>query len=170
MTAPQLPTGTWILDPSATTITVSARKLGVFTVPATLAVVSGTIDIDDDHHVTNVDIVADASSYTSKNPKRNEHITGADFLDADAHPTIVFRAHQVTPSNSGLTSKGTVTIKGRTAPIDVAVSAVEVAETAGAFVATATVDRNTIGVDKLPGLVIGRRLDITVNATASKNP
>ena len=101
-TTTQLPTGTWTLDPSATTITVSAKKLGLFTIPATLTVISGTIDIDDDHQVTNVDIVADASSYASKNPKRNEHITGADFLNADAHPTIVFRSDDVTPSNSGL--------------------------------------------------------------------
>lgn len=84
----QLPAGTWTLNPSATTITVSAKKLGIFTIPATLTVVSGTIDIGDDHQVTNVDIVADAGSYTSKSDKRNEHVIGADFLDAGAHPTI----------------------------------------------------------------------------------
>ena len=169
-TTTQLPTGTWTLDPTATTITVSAKKLGLFTIPATLTVVSGTIDIDDDHQVTNVDIVADASSYTSRNPKRNEHVTGADFLDADAHPTIVFRAGNVTSSDNGLTSNGTVTIKGQTAPVNVTVSNVDVGGATGSFVATATVDRNTIGVDKMPALVIGRHLDITVNATAEKNP
>ena len=169
-TTTQLPTGTWTLDPSATTITVSAKKLGLFIIPATLTVVSGRIDIGDDHQVTNVDIVADASSYTSKNPKRNEHITGADFLDADAHPTIVFQADNVTSSDSGLTSNGTVTIKGQTKPIDVTVSNVNVNGTTGSFIATASVDRNAIGIDKMPALVIGRHLDITVNATAEKNP
>ena len=169
-TTTQLPTGTWTLDPAATTIIVSAKKLGVFTIPATLTVVSGTIDIGDDHQVTNVDIVADASSYTSKNPKRNEHITSADFLDADAHPTIVFRSGNVTSSDGGLTSNGTVTIKGQTSPIDVSVSNVDLDGATGSFVATATVDRNAIGVDKLPALVIGRHLDITVSATARKNP
>ena len=44
-TTTQLPTGTWTLDPTATTITVSAKKLGLFTIPATLTVVSGTIEI-----------------------------------------------------------------------------------------------------------------------------
>ena len=169
-TTTELPTGTWTLDPSATTITVSAKKLGLFTIPATLTVVSGTIDIDDDHQVTNVDIVADASSYTSKNPKRNEHITGADFLDADAHPTIVFRAGNVTSSDVGLTSRGTVTIKGQTTPINVTVSNVNIDGATGSFGATATVDRNTIGIDKMPALIIGRHLDITVNATAMRNP
>ena len=169
-TTTQLPTGTWTLDPSATTITVAARKLGLFTVPATLTVVSGTIDIDDDHQVTNVDIVADASSYTSRNPKRNEHITGADFLDADAHPTIAFRTGNVTSSAGGFTSNGTVTIKGQSSPIAVAVSNVDLDGATGSFVATATVDRTAIGVDKMPALVIGRRHDITVNARAEKHP
>ena len=169
-TTTQLPTGTWTLDPSATTVTVSARKLGLLTIPATLTIVSGTIDIGDDHRVTNVEIIVDASSYTSKNTKRNEHVIGADFLDADAHPTIVFRSGHVTPSDEGLTSKGTLTIKGQSTAVNVTVSNLEIAGLVGSFVATATVDRNAIGVDKLPAIVIGRHLDITVNAKAGKNP
>lgn len=169
MTTTQLPTGTWTLDPTATTITVSVKKLGLLTVPATLDVVSGTIDIDDDHHVTNVNVNADATSYTSKNAKRNEHVLSGDFLDAEAHPTIAFRTEKVTPTGNGHASNGTVTVKGRTAPIDVTISNVETTGTTGSFVATATVDRNTLGVDKMPSFVIGRHLDITVNAVATKN-
>ena len=87
MTITQLPSGTWQLDTSATTVTVSVKKLGFFAVPATLDVSSGSIEIDDDHQVTNVDIVVDASSYASKNAKRNEHVLGPDFLDTKNHPT-----------------------------------------------------------------------------------
>jgi polyisoprenoid-binding protein YceI len=145
-------------------------SVGVFTIPANLTVVSGTIDIGDDHRVANVDIVADAASYASKNSKRDAHITGADFLDADAHPTLVFQADNVTSSDNGLTANGTVTIKGRTAPLKVTVSNVDTTDRRGSFVATATVDRNAIGVDKMPSLVIGRHLDITVTATVEKNP
>ena len=61
-------------------------------------------------------------------------------------------------------------MKGRTAPIKVTVSSVDVDGAIGSFVASATVDRNAIGVDKLPAVVIGRHLDITVSATARKNP
>ena len=91
-------------------------------------------------------------------------------LDAGTHPTIAFRSDQVTPAGNGLTSNGTVTIKGQTSPIDVTVSNVDVNGATGSFVATATIDRNAIGIDKMPALVIGRHLDITVNATAEKRP
>lgn len=167
MTTTRPTQGTWTLDPSATTIVVTAKKLGLFTIPASLNVVSGTIEIGADHQVTSVEIVADAASYASKNAKRNEHIVGSDFLDAETHPTIVFRSDRVTPGDAGLVSNGTVTVKGQATTIDVTVSNVDVADSAGSFVAAATIDRNAIGVDKLPSAVIGRQLDITVNASAS---
>lgn len=161
-----LPTGTWQLDPSRTTITVTAKKLGFFTVPATLAVSSGIIEIDADHHVTRVEVVADASSYTSANAKRNDHIRSADFLDADNHPELVFRAGRVTTSTSGYQADGSVTVKAQAVPISVDITDVDFDVDRGSFVATATIDRTTIGVDKLPSLIIGRTLQLTVTARA----
>ncbi len=166
--ATPLPSGTWTLDPSATTVTVSATKLGVFTIPATLTVVSGTIEIDDDHRVTGVDIAVDAASYASKNPKRNEHVRGADFLDADNHPTIAFETGRVNAGPAGYASDGTVTVKGRTSPIEVSISDVSFDGSNGSFTAAASVDRNAIGVDKMPGLIIGARLQLAVTATATR--
>ena len=161
-----LPTGTWRLDPSQTTVTVTAKKLGFFTVPATLAMSSGTIEIDADHQVTAVDVVADASSYTSKNAKRNEHVVSADFLDANNHPELRFRTGKVTRTATGYRADGSVAVKGQASPIDVDITEVDVDAGRGSFVATATIDRTAIGVDKLPSLVIGRELQLTVTATA----
>jgi len=169
-TTTQLPTGTWQLDTSTTTVTLSVKKLGFITVPATLDVMSGSIEIDDDHQVKNVDIVVDASSYASKNAKRNEHVLGPDFLDAANHPTISFRTGQVKSASAGYTSNGTVTVKGQSSPIDVSISDVEVSGTNGSFAATATVDRNALGVDKMPGLIVGRNLQLMVQAQASTPP
>jgi polyisoprenoid-binding protein YceI len=66
-TARALPTGTWRLHPAQTTIAVAAKKLGLFRVPATLKVSSGVIETDAGHQVAAVEVVADASSYTSRN-------------------------------------------------------------------------------------------------------
>ena len=161
-----LPTGTWQLDPTETTIAVTATKFGFFAVPATLTVSSGSIVIDDDHRVTNVEVVAEAGSYTSRNPKRNTHIRSADFLDADNHPHLVFTAAQVTPDVDGYRAAGSVTVKGEASPIEVDITNVEFDADRGTFTATATVDRNAIGVGKLPSLVIARRLQLKVTATA----
>ncbi|NNE94947.1 MAG: YceI family protein [Acidimicrobiales bacterium] len=158
-------TGTWRLDPAQTTITVTAKKLGFFTVPATLAVSSGTIEIDADHEVVSVEVVADANSYTSANPKRNDHIRSADFLDADNHPQLTFRAGSVTGTAKGYHTDGSVTVKGQTFPLELDINNVEAGPRNGSFQATAIIDRNAIGVDKLPSFIIGRDLHLTVNAT-----
>ena len=163
-----LPTGTWKLDPSETTITVSVKKLGMFTVPATLQMTSGALEIDDNHQVVNVDIVADAASYASKSGKRNEHVVGSDFLDADAHPTLAFTASAVTPSTNGYRTSGSVTVKGQSSPVDVIIDNVEITDTQGSFTATATVDRMAVGVDKMPTMMIGRDLQIMVSANATR--
>ena len=167
-TSTALPAGKWQLDTAATTVTVSVRKLAMFDVAATLAVRSGTIEIDENHQVTSVDIVADAGSYTSKNAKRNEHVIGKDFLDAESHPDIRFQADTVTSRGDGYQGKGTATVKGKSSPIDVAVSDVSFTDAKGAFTATAVVDRKAIGIDKMPTLVIGQNLELTVNAKVER--
>lgn len=165
-TTQTLPTGTWQLDPTQTTITVTAKKLGFYAVPATLTVTSGTIEIGDDNQVASVEVIADAGSYTSKNAKRNEHIRSADFLDVEHHPTLTFRAGTVTPTAASHRADGSVTVKGVEHPLSVEVSDVAVDAERASFEAIATVDRTAIGVDALPTLVIGRELQLHVTATA----
>lgn len=141
--ATQLPSGTWTLDPARSTVSITAKKLGVITVPATLTVTSSSIEVGADHEVAAVEVVVDAGSYTSSNDKRDEHVRSADFLDADSHPDIVFRS--------------------------VTVDQVAVDGESATFAATATVDRTSIGVDKLPSLVISRALQLSVSATAVRS-
>ena len=178
MTTTQLPAGIWQLDAGATTVNVSAKMLGVFTVPATLAVTSGTIEIDANHEVTGVDITVDAASFSSKNAKRNKHILSSDFLDTDNHATISFRAEHVSSNDATYTSAtytsathtsaGIVTIKGQSWPVDVVIAGVEVTGDTGSFTATTTVDRKAIGVGKLPTFVVGQNLQLEVAAIARR--
>lgn len=156
-----LPTGTWALDPAATSVEVTVKKLGLITVVGKLKVASGSVIVSDGA-VTGVEAVANASSYDSGNPKRDEHVASADFLDAESHKTLTFRAG----GGSADKVSGTVTIKGKRAPITFTVSSVKVTGDTATFAATATVDRNDLGIDKMPSFVIGRKLDISVKATA----
>lgn len=163
----ELPTGTWSIDTSATVVTVTVKKLGVITVPATLDVVSGSIEISDGHEVTGVEIVADATSYTSPNPKRNEHVLSDDFMATDTHPTISMTASSATATGDGYLCSGTVTVKGQTAPIEFTITDVNVKEATATFSAKATVDRRSIGITKMPSFIIGSALAIDVSAVAS---
>lgn len=168
VTTAALPTGTWQLDTAGTSVTVAVRKLGLFTIPAHLTVTSGTIGIDEHHQVTQVDIVVDATSYTSKNTKRDEHVHSGDFLDVNTHPTISFGTDAVASSGAGYEANGTLTVKGQTSPIDVTIADVQFTDDSGSFTASATIDRTAIGVDKFPSFVVGRDLELTVSAKTSK--
>jgi polyisoprenoid-binding protein YceI len=161
-----LPTGIWTLDPTQTTITITARKLGLITVPGTVAVSEGTIEIGADHQVSSVEVVADAGSYTSGNAKRDSHVRSADFLDAANHPELEFRAGNVSLTAAGYRADGSVTVKGQTFPLTVDIGKVEFDARTSTFVATGNVDRTAIGVDKFPSLFIGNDLQLTVIATA----
>ncbi len=161
-----LPTGKWLLDAAATTVTVTATKLLFLKVPATLEVTAGTIDIDPNGIVTNVEIMASSGSYTSGNPKRNSHVHSGDFLDADNHPELVFRASAVKPAGDAYEADGSVTVKGNEFPLTVQISNVRFDAGTGSFDASATVDRNAVGVDKLPSLIIARNLELAVAAKA----
>ena len=169
-TTTELPTGVWQIDPAATTVTITVKKLGgLITVPATLDVTAGVVRIDEQHKVTDVTVTVDAGSYRSKNDKRNEHVVSKDFLDSENHPTITFEANSITVRNGGHHTTGTVTVKGRSTPIEVAISAVNVDGESGSFTATATTDRTALGVDKMPGFIVGQELTLEVAATAHRS-
>lgn len=167
-TATALPVGTWQLDVDTTSVTVSVKKLGFLNVAGDLTVSSGSIEINDQHQVTSVSVVADATSYNSGNEKRDEHVATADFLEVDQYPEIAFSADTVTAGANGFAAKGSVTVKGQRSPIDVAISDVTFDDTTGSFTATATVDRRAIGVDKMPNFVIGKDLALVVKANVSR--
>lgn len=159
------PPGTWALDPKRTSVTVAAKKLGFLKVPATLDVVSGTVEVDAEHAVTNVQVVVDASSYATGNDKRDEHVRSGDFLDVEAYPTISFSAGAVTAVGGSFRAEGTAVVKGSSAPVSLEVTDLEVGDAAASFHATSTLDRHALGVGKMPNFVIAGSLQLTVDAS-----
>ncbi|MEM7093663.1 MAG: YceI family protein [Actinomycetota bacterium] len=162
-----LPDGSWTLDPDRTTVTVAVKKLGLLNVSATLDLIDGTIDISDGQ-VDTVDARVSATSYRSPNAKRNEHVIGSDFLDTASHPEIAFRTTSVEPADDGYVASGTVNVKGKDALLRFDVHDITAENNTASFSATASVDRTTIGVDKMPSLIIGRMLDLTISAHAQR--
>lgn len=163
----ELPPGTWTIDPARTTVTATAKKLGLFSVPARLAVRSGRIEIGADGQVAAVEVVVDAASYESKNAKRNEHVRSDDFLDADQHPDIAFTATEVTETEAGYRSHGTLSVKGTTSPLTIEISDIEHDAAQATLRASGSVDRVAAGVAKMPSFIIGRDIELEIAATAS---
>ncbi len=160
------PNGTWALDPSATTLEVTVKKLGFITVVGTLEIESGSIEIVDGA-VASVGVAAKSDSYSTGNPKRDEHVRSADFLDAGAHPAIEFSASGAEAKGASYRLAGTTKVKGASAPLSLDVSGLSVDGEQATFKAAGSVDRTAIGVDKLPGFVINNNLELSISATAT---
>jgi len=62
-----------------------------------------------------VKVTIDAASINTGDPKRDEHLRGADFFDVAQYPTIVFESTKITPKGKDkVLVQGKLTLKGVT--------------------------------------------------------
>ena len=112
---------TWDIDTSHANAGFKVRHLMVSHVRGHLGPVTGTVFIDEqDLARSRVDVTIDARGIDSREPKRDEHLRSADFLDVANHPTVAFRSTRVeAPSGAGgdLRVTGDLTIRGVTRPV-----------------------------------------------------
>jgi len=118
---------TWDVDTSHANAGFKVRHLMVSHVRGHLGPVTGTVLIDEqDLSRSRVDVSIDARGIDSRDPKRDEHLRSADFLDVANHPTVTFRSTRVeAPSGPGgdLRVTGDLTIRDITRPVTLEVEA-----------------------------------------------
>jgi len=112
-------TGDYQLDPAHSRIGFVARHAMVTKVRGQFRDFEGTLHLDAvDPKRSTADVTIQVASLTSSQDQRDEHLRGADFFDAEQHPTITFRstqAERVDDDKYRLT--GDLTIKGVTRPV-----------------------------------------------------
>ena len=118
---------TWDIDTSHANAGFKVRHLMVSHVRGHLGPVTGTVFIDEqDLSRSRVDVSIDARGIDTREPKRDEHLRSADFLDVANHPTVTFRSTRVeAPSGAAgdLRVTGDLTIRGVTRPVTLEVEA-----------------------------------------------
>jgi len=68
-------------------------------------------------------VEVEAASVFTDHDKRDEHVRGDDFLDAEDHPNVVFEATAYTPGeDNGGTLAGDLTLLGTTHPVELDVT------------------------------------------------
>src|SRR3954452_17222459 len=112
---------TWDIDTAHANAGFRVRHLMVSHVRGHLGPVTGTIVIDEqDLSRSRVDVSIDARGIDSREPKRDEHLRSADFLDVANHPNVTFRSTRVeAPEGLGgdLRVTGNLTIRGVSRPV-----------------------------------------------------
>lgn len=168
---------TWQIDPSHTTAEFAVRHMMVTTVRGYVSGVEGTITFDEtDLTRSSVSVILDAASIDTRDPKRDDHLRSADFLDVERFPKIAFTSTRIEPETNGHRIVGDLTLHGVTKET-VLVGAFEGrqrdpwgSERAG-FTAEGVIDRREFGLTwnqplEAAGVMLGNDVRITIEVEA----
>ncbi|MFJ6838397.1 YceI family protein [Streptomyces sp. NPDC091209] len=140
-------TGLWQLDPARSTVAIAHRTMwGLVTVKGAFGSVTGEGEIKPDGTVHGV-VSVDARSLDTRNAKRDEHLRGSDFFDAENHPTLAFSVHDAAvPQDDTAEITGQLTVRGTSSPQVVATHVTASSGDAISLATEFTVDREQFGM------------------------
>ena len=85
----------WEIDPSHSAVTFSVKHMMFSTVRGQFTVVSGHLNIDEQHLENSwVDAQVDASSVDTRDERRDGHLTSPDFFDTAKVSNYYIQEHQ----------------------------------------------------------------------------
>src|SRR5262245_3146168 len=110
-----IPSGTWAIDPSWSSLEFEVRKLGLVTIKGRVPGFSGTATGGES---TSIEGAVDATSITTFDVDRDAHIQSPDFFDTQRYPELRFTSTSVETNGSEIVVTGDLTIKGVTKPVE----------------------------------------------------
>jgi polyisoprenoid-binding protein YceI len=170
----------WDFDASHSSINFHVRHLMVSKVHGRFATWSGTLLLDDqDITRSTVSVTIDAASVDTRDPKRDDHLRNADFLDVEKFPELTFRSTSVDDmGDNELAVHGDLTIHGVTRPVTLAVElGGQVKDPWGGtrtgFSAKTQISRKDFGLTwnvalEAGGIVVGDKIEIGLEIEAVK--
>jgi polyisoprenoid-binding protein YceI len=169
--------GTYPLDVSHTRLGFSVRHMAVSKVRGDFTDFSGTLFLAEDPVDSTVSVTIQAGSVDTRDDNRDNHLRTNDFFDVENHPTWTFNSTAIRPvTATEWNVDGDLTIRGvtRTVTLDAVLEGV-VQDPYGnhrvGFSAKTTIDREEFGVSfngvmEAGGLVVGKKVDIDIEAEA----
>jgi polyisoprenoid-binding protein YceI len=88
--------GLWRIDPSHSSIRFVARHLALSRIYGSFSEFNGTIKTGTRMEDALINVSIDATSLTTANKMRDDHLKSADFLDVQRNPTIEFNSSKIT--------------------------------------------------------------------------
>jgi polyisoprenoid-binding protein YceI len=147
-----VPTGTWSIDPTHSTVEFTIKHLGLATVKGHALDVAGTIEGGVNPSIEGTVAVA---SITTHDETRDGHLASPDFFDAERYPELRFDSTSFEQDGDDLVVRGDMTIRGVTKPV----------ELRGTFVGTGSDPwgNERIGIE-LAGTIDRREFGLSWNA------
>ncbi len=123
MTATVNATGvsTWTIDPSHSQSEFAVKHMMFSTVKGSFTGISGEIHLDEENLAdSRVIVEIDASSVTTRDEKRDEHLRSADFFNVEQYPSLRFESTEVVPESADrFRLLGNLTIGAITRPVEI---------------------------------------------------
>ena len=107
----------WNIDPTHAAVEFSVKHMAISTVKGAFRTFTASGETDADGLPTQLAMEIDASSISTNNAQRDEHLRSSDFFDVASFPTLTFRSTNVTGSADRVTVVGDLTIRGVTKPV-----------------------------------------------------
>ena len=166
----------WAVDPTHTTVEFAVKNLFLFTVKGSVEVREGSLVRDStDIRRSSTKIVLQSSTINTGNKRRDAHLRGPKYLDADRYPEIRFESTKVEPGTDRDTLRvtGALTIKDKSKEIVLDVSEVDRScspsgEHVEYYSASTALDRRDFHVDAM-SILLGRTLQITISLQATRH-
>jgi polyisoprenoid-binding protein YceI len=169
--------GDWVLDKPHTNLMFVARYAMLTKVRGHFQNFEGTIHVAEKPEDSWVELTIDASTITTDNDTRDNHLRSGDFLDLGNHPTISFRSTKIELlGDNQLRVTGDLTIRGVTKEVVLDTEYVGVGKdafdrTRVAFSARTEIERDDWGVSwnmalETGGLLVGKRVQIELEVQA----
>lgn len=165
--------GTWSVDTSHSSVNFKVKHLGLAKTRGRFTRFVGAVEIGEDPADTVVAVEIDAASVDTQDPRRDEHLRGADFFDVEHHPSLLFRSTRVSGRGDEWKLEGDLTVAGVTRPVvlDVTYEGVAVdlwGGTRAGFTATGQLNREEWGLDwngvlEAGGLLVGKAVTIELD-------
>jgi polyisoprenoid-binding protein YceI len=169
--------GTYVIDPTHTTIGFVARHLMVTKVRGAFREYTGTITIGQDVASSTAEATIQTASIDTGTADRDAHLRSGDFFDAETYPTMTFtNAKVVTQDGDDFVVEGDLTIKDVTRPVKLKVELDGVANdpfgnTKLAVTAKTEIDREDFGLTwnvalESGGVLVSKKITIEIEAQA----
>ncbi len=117
VTATSVPTGTYNVDPSHSSVGFEVKHMGIATVRGAFRRFAGTVDATGEAPVLKGTV--EVASIDTGDEQRDAHLKAPDFFDVEQHPEISFHTTAIQATDDGrIRLGGEITMKGITKPLE----------------------------------------------------